>query len=192
MQKNKHIQKIREFIQKTPVFTSRDIQRIVKEKNYAYLILNKLTKQKEIFRITKSFYSKFDDPILSVFCFKPAYLGLYEALSLYNFWEQETNVVIITTKKVRQGIRKILDSNVIIKRLKSKYFFGFDYLKYYNLYLPVSDLEKTLIDFIYFKETLPSSLLQNFKSKIDSKKLQDYLQKYPKNFQKIFKSKIKL
>ncbi len=192
MQKNKHIKKIREFIQKTPVFTSRDIQRIVKDKNYAYLILNKLTKQKEIFRITKSFYSKFDDPILSVFCFKPAYLGLYEALSLYNFWEQETNVVIITTKKVRQGIRKILDSNVIIKRLRPKYFFGFDYLKYYDFYLPVSDLEKTLIDFIYFKEPIPSNLLRTIKNKINIQKLKNYLKKYPPNFQKIFKSKIKI
>jgi predicted transcriptional regulator of viral defense system len=183
MKKTKHIDKIRNFIAKTPVFTSKDIERITKNKKYAHLILTKLTAKKEIFRLTKGFYSKFEDPIFSVFCFKPAYLGLYEALSLRNLWEQETNTIIITTKKVRTGKRNILDSNVIVKRINPKYFFGFDYLPYGNFYLPVSDLEKTLIDIIYFKEYLSPSLLKRIRKKINSEKLKEYLKSYPKNFQ---------
>jgi predicted transcriptional regulator of viral defense system len=183
MKKIKHINKIRGFISKTPVFTSKDIERITKNKKYAHLILTKLTARREIFRLTKGFYSKFDDPIFSVFCFKPAYLGLHEVLSLRNLWEQETNTIIITIKKVRTGKRNILDSNVIIKRINPKYFFGFDYLPYENFYLPVSDLEKTLIDIIYFKEYLPPSLLKRIRKKINSEKLKKYLKVYPKNFQ---------
>jgi predicted transcriptional regulator of viral defense system len=170
MQKDKHIAKIRDFIKRTPVFSSKDIERIVKDKNYAHFILSKLTKKEEIFRLTKGFYSAFNDPTFSVFCFKPSYLGLYDALSLRNLWEQETNTTIITIKKVRTGIRKILETNVIIKRIKPKYFFGFDYIKYDNFYIPVSDLEKTLIDLIYFKEPLTWQILRNLKNKIEKRK----------------------
>jgi predicted transcriptional regulator of viral defense system len=192
MQKDKHITKIRDFIKKTPVFSSKDIERIAKDKNYAHLILSKLTKKEEIFRLTKGFYSAFNDPTFSVFCFKPSYLGLYEALSLRNLWEQEVNTTIITIKKVRNGIRKILETNVIIKRIKPKYFFGFDYIKYNNFYIPVSDLEKTLIDLIYFKEPLTGQVLKNLKNKIDKKKMLKYLKAYPKNFQKLVLGKIKI
>ncbi len=190
MEKTKHIDKIRNFISKTPVFTSKDIERITKNKKYTHLILTKLNKRGEIFRLTKGFYSKFEDPIFSVFCFKPAYLGLYEALSLRNLWEQETNTIIITTKKARIGKRNILDSNVIVKRINPKYFFGFDYLPYENFYLPVSDLEKTLIDIIYFKEQLSVSLLKKLRKKINLEILKKYLRSYPKDFQKIALKKI--
>jgi predicted transcriptional regulator of viral defense system len=192
MQKDKHITKIRDFIKRTSVFSSKDIERIVKDKNYAHLILNKLTKKGEIFRLAKGFYSAFNDPTFSVFCFKPSYLGLYDALSLRNLWEQETNTTIITTKRVRAGIRKILETNVIVKRIKSKYFFGFDYIKYDNLYIPVSDLEKTLIDLVYFKKPFTWQILKNLKNKINKKKILKYLKAYPNNFQKLFLSKIKI
>jgi predicted transcriptional regulator of viral defense system len=192
MQRDKHITKIKDFIGKTPVFLSKDIERIVKDKNYAHLILNKLTKKEKIFRLTKGFYSTFNDPTFSVFCFKPSYLGLYEALSLRNLWEQEVNTTIITIKKVRTGVRKILGTNVIIKRIKPEYFFGFDYIKYGNFYIPVSDLEKTLIDLVYFKEPLTWQILRNLKNKIDKKKMLKYLKSYPKNFQKLVLDKIKI
>ncbi len=192
MQKDKHLPKIRDFIKRTPVFLSKDIERITKDKNYAHLILSKLTKKGEIFRLTKGFYSAFNDPTFSVFCFKPSYLGLYDALSLRNLWEQEVNTTIITIKKVRTGIRKILETNVIIKRIKPKYFFGFDYIKYDNFYIPVSDLEKTLIDLVYFKEPLTWQILKNLKNKIDEKKMLKYLKAYSKDFQKLFLGKIKI
>jgi predicted transcriptional regulator of viral defense system len=192
MQKDKHITKIRDFVEKTPVFSSKDIERIIKDKNYAHLILSKLTKRGEIFRLTKGFYSTFNDPTFSVFCFKPSYLGLYEALSLRNLWEQETNTIIITIKRVRGGIRKILGANVIVRRIKPKYFFGFDYIKYDNFYIPVSDLEKTLIDLVYFKESLTWQILKNLKNKIDKRKMLKYLKAYPKNFQKLVLGKIKI
>ena len=191
MQKVKHIAKIRNFIKRTPVFSSKDIERITKNKNYAHLILSKLENKGEIFRLVKGFYSSFNDPTFSVFCFKPSYIGLYDALSLRNLWEQETNTTIITTKRVRSGIRKILESTVFIKRIKPKYFFGFDYVKYSDFYIPVSDIEKTLIDLIYFKESLTWQILKNLKKKIEKKKFLKYLKFYPKNFRKLVLEKIK-
>lgn len=188
----KFIQKIRNYIKKVPIFNSRDIERIIKDKNYTHLILHKLEKREEIFRVKRGYYSVFRDPIFSVFCFKPAYLGLYEALSLYNFWEQETNVIIITSRKVRTGTRKIFDSNVIIKKINPELMFGIDYLKYDNFYLPVSDFEKTLLDFFYFREYLPKDVLKKIKSKIDNKKIKQYLKKYSPEFRLRFLNTVKV
>jgi predicted transcriptional regulator of viral defense system len=177
-----HINKIREFIKSVPVFRVRDIELLVGNRNYAHLILHKLTKKGEIKRVVKGWYSLYDDPIVSVFCFKPAYVGLQEALSLHNLWEQETNVVIITTKKVRVGIREILGNNVILRTIEPKYFFGFDLIKYENFFVPVSDIEKTLIDFVYFKESLARETLREIIKRIDKQKLIEYLKKYPSKF----------
>ncbi len=177
-----HINKIREFIKSVPVFRVRDIELLVGNRNYAHLILHKLTKKGEIKRVIKGWYSLYDDPIISVFCFKPAYVGLQEALSLHNLWEQETNVVIITTKKVRVGIREIFGNNVILRTIEPKYFFGFDLIKYENFFVPISDIEKTLIDFVYFKESLTRETIREIIKLMNKKKLIEYLKKYPSKF----------
>jgi predicted transcriptional regulator of viral defense system len=187
-----HIKKLREFIKSVPVFRVIDIELLVGNRNYAHLILHKLTKKEEIKRVIKGWYSLYEDPIVSVFCFKPAYIGLQEALSLHNLWEQETNVVIITTKKVRAGIREIFGNNVILRRIKPKYFFGFDLLNYENFFIPVSDIEKTLIDFVYFNETLTKETLIEIIKHIDKQKLIEYLKKYPSKFRLKVKKLVKV
>jgi predicted transcriptional regulator of viral defense system len=179
-----YLNKIREFIKSVPVFRVRDVEIIVGNRNYAHLILYKLEKKGEIKRVTKGWYSIYEDPIFSVFCFKPSYIGLYEALSLHNLWEQETNVVIITARKIRSGIRKIFENNVILKRIEPKYLFGYDFINYRDSFIPVSDIEKTLIDFLYFKEKIPKETAKELIRKIDKKKVYEYLKKYPNSFRK--------
>lgn len=179
-----HLNKLKEFFKSTPVFRARDVELVVKNKSYSYLTLHNLVKRGEIKRITKGWYSLHEDPIVAVFCFKPAYIGLQEALSIHELWEQETNVVIVTTQKVRVGIRKILDSNVILHRIDQKYFFGFDYLKYENFFIPVSDIEKTLIDLIYFNEIPGKEVLKEIKKKMNREKLKKYLKNFSSKFRK--------
>lgn len=184
MGKEKYLKKIEILFKKSPVVSSNSISRIIKRKKqvkqyHKQLIRNLILKGK-INRLTKGYYTLHEDPSLAVFCFSPAYLGLQDALSFHNLWEQETIPIIITTKKIRQGIRKILGANVLIKRINRRYFFGFEYVKYGKFYFPVSDIEKTLIDLIYFRQKLNKDLLRNFKKRINIKKLKKYLQKYPK------------
>jgi predicted transcriptional regulator of viral defense system len=179
-----HLHKLREFLKSTPIFRAKDAELIVKNKNYSYLMLHNLVKKGEIKRITKGWYSFYDDPVVSVFCFKPAYIGLQEALSFYEIWEQETNVVLVTTRKVRVGVRKFLDSNVILHRISPKYFFGFDYLKYENFFVPISDIEKTLIDLVYFNEIPGKDVLKIIKKQMNEEKLKGYLKKFPQKFRK--------
>jgi predicted transcriptional regulator of viral defense system len=179
-----YLNKIKEFIKSVPVFRVRDVEVIVGNRNYAHLILYKLEKRGEIKRVTKGWYSIYEDPVFSVFCFKPSYIGLYEALSLYNLWEQETNVIIITARKIKSGIRKIFESNVILKRIEPKYLFGYDFISYKDFFIPVSDIEKTLIDFLYFKEKIPNETTKELIRKTNKKKIYEYLKKYPSNFSK--------
>lgn len=190
--KKGQIKKVREFASETPYFTIHDIKRILKNKNYAYLVLNILTKRKEIFRLAKGFYSKYDDPSLVVYYFKPAYLGLQDAMSYHNLWGQETATVVVTAKRVRSGTRKVLGCNVVVKRINVKYLFGFDFLKVSKFYLPVSSIEKTFIDLIYFKEWR-KEYEKYFKGKVDKKLVKKYASYYPRKIkEKILKIAEKL
>jgi len=177
----KHIEKVRTYLKKTVIADISSISKLVGNRNYTYLLLNYLLKKGEIKRITKGYYTTYDDPTLIVYCMKPAYLGLQDAMSFHNIWEQETCPIIITTRKVRVGKRKIFNSNVIIRRIHPKYFFGYNYQKYGDFVFPISDIEKTLIDLIYFGE-IREEIIKKFKMKINTKKLNTYLKKYPKNF----------
>lgn len=194
MGKEKYIKEIENLFEKSPIVNFSSIERIIKKKkaikHYPKQLIRNLYLRGKIKRLTKGCYTVKNNVLLSVFCFKPAYFGLQDALSFHDLWEQETIPVIITTKKVRQGIRAILDTNVLIRRIDKKYFFGFDYRKQGNVYLPVSNIEKTIIDMIYFKENLNNEVLENAKEKINLKKLEKYLRKYPKKFRETVKNKL--
>ena len=188
MGKEKYLKDIEILFKKSPIVNSSSIQRIVKKNKassqyHKQLIRNLLLKGK-IKRLTKGFYSLHEDPSLLVLCLKPSYLGLQDALSFHNLWEQETIPIIITARKVRTGMHKILGSNVLIRRINKKYLFGFDYYKQDDLFLLYSDIEKTFIDMIYFKENLNKEVIKNILKRIDMKKLNSYLKVYPKKFQK--------
>lgn len=192
MGKEKYVKEVLGFFEKTPVVSSNDIKLIINKtgikKSYLYLFIHKLVRSGKIKKITKGFYTILDDPTVAVFCFKPAYIGLQDSLSIHNLWEQESNAVVIAGKKVRNGIRNILGSNVIIKRIKPKYLFGYELIEYNNFYIPVSDIEKTLIDFVYFKENLDNDVLDEIKKKANIEKIRKYLKFYPKRIKKtVFK-----
>ena len=179
----KHLDKIEELFRQSPVVSFDSVNRIVKndrkKSEYAKQLIRNLISQGKIKRLTKGFYTVQDNPELIVFCFKPSYLGLQDALSFHNLWEQETIPVIITSRKIRSGLRSVNGSNVLIRRLDKKYFLGIEYYDNGKNYLPYSDIEKTFIDLIYFKEKLSEEALKNIKEGIDKKKLEKYLKEYP-------------
>src|SRR5438445_3842003 len=179
-----HLDKVREFMRRTPAFRARDVEMIVNDGGYAALLLHNLAKRGEVKRITKGWYTVHDDPLVSVFGFKPAYIGLQEALSLRELWEQESNVVLVTALRVRPGVRRVMGSNVVLHRMRDRYVFGFDYLKYGEFMLPVSDREKTLIDLVYFNESPGGRVMRRIAKGADKGKLNRYLQSYPKAFRR--------
>ncbi len=188
MGKEKYQKQIEELFKKGPVVNFNSIERIIKSKRnikqYSKQLVRNLLLKGKIKRLTKGYYSIYEDPSLNVFCFQPSYLGLQDALSIHNLWEQETIPIIITSKKVRQGLRKTKLGNILIRRIDKKYLFGVEYKKIGNFYLPYSDMEKTFIDMIYFKQKIDGGVLINIKKSIDKKKLNAYLKSYPKRFKK--------
>jgi len=184
MGKQKYQEKIKRLFKKSPVVSYNSINRVVNtrtnSKQYTKQFVRNLILKNQIKRLVKGFYTVHNDPSLAVFCFKPAYLGLQDALSIHNLWEQETVPVIVTTRKVRTGIREINGSNVLVRKIDKKYFFGIEHIRQGDFYFPVSDIEKTFIDLIYFKQSLDIEIIRDFKEKVDRKRLNSYLKYYPK------------
>ena len=178
---SKHIKKLREFLKSTPVANLQSISALIGDKNYAYVAMNHLLKRGEVRRITRGYYTIHDDPSLLVYCLKPAYIGLQDAMSFHNLWEQETSPIIITTRKVRRGIRKVMGHNVLVRRISNEYFFGYEHHRHDSFSLPVSDVEKTFVDMVYFGE-MKKFMAKNFKTMVENKKLKKYLRRYPINF----------
>ena len=194
MGKEKYQKDIESLFNKSPVVSFSSISRIIKKekrfKQYQKQLIRNLLSKGKIKKLAKGYYTIHNDPSLIVLCFKPGYLGLQAALSSHNLWEQETIPIIITTRKVRSGIRKIIGMNVLIRRIDKKYLFGFDYFKDGEFWLPYSDKEKTLIDMVYFKEKLSKEALKNLIKNIDRKKLNLYLKIYPESVGKAVRTLI--
>ncbi len=186
MGKQKYLNQISSLFEKSPIVNYSSIEKIIndkkKVKQYTKQVIRNLIIKRKIFRLTKGYYTSINDASLFVLCFKETYLGLQDALSFHDIWEQETIPVIITSKKIRQGLRKVLGTNVLIRRISRKYLFGFDHYNQDKFYLPYSDVEKTFIDMIYFNEKLSEEALKNMKKRLNIKKLNFYLKKYPKKF----------
>lgn len=177
-------QRLRNAYEREHTFTKKDTLRLFsKDKisnGYLDLLLHNLVRDNKIVRITNGVYSFNKDLMYSVFAYSPAYYGLQEALSLRNLHAQETNPIIITPNKIKPGLRTIQGSNVILRRISRKYSFGTEYIRYYDIDIPVSDYEKTIIDFVYYNEPLSKDVIYELKKKIDKSKLHNYLLKYPK------------
>lgn len=190
MGKTKHLPTLENLFNKSLIVKYSSIRRVVKSDAYSKQIIRNLILKGRVKKLSKGCYTKYDDPSLLVLCFKEAYLGLQDAVSFRGLWEQETIPIILTTAKVRTGIRKVLGSNVLIRKIDKKYFFGFDFNQYSeNIYLPYSDNEKTLIDLFYYNENLSKDVLREFRAVVDVKRLNRYLSRYPKKYRDNFKKK---
>ena len=181
MGKQIYLEKIDSLFEKSPVVDFKSIKRVMdKEKNnYTKLLIHNLIKKGRIKKIGKGVYTKYNDLSLAVFSFKPAYIGLQSALSCYGVWEQETIPIIITTKRVRRGVRSLMGGNIFLRNIDKKYFFGLEYKEEGNFYLPYSDLEKTFIDMVVFNQKIDKEVLKKIKNKINKSKLLNYLKRYP-------------
>ena len=188
MGKEKYQKEIEALFKKSPVVSLNSISRIIKSKKnvkqYQKQLIKNLIDKGKIAKLSRGCYTIYEDISLIVFCFKPSYLGLQNAMSFHNLWEQETNPVVITTQNLRGGIRKVFDRNVIIRKIDKKYIFGFEYYKDGDFYLPYSDIEKTFIDMVYFRQKIDKEVLREIIKRINKKKLNSYLKYYPERFRK--------
>jgi len=164
-----------------PIFTTKDLSKLIPNKSNEEIntYIKYLIKKKRLFRITKGVYSLHKEPIVYGFAFRPFYYGLQNALTIHKIWDQATNPVVITTKKIRIETKNILGSKFIVHRIKPKYLFGYELKNVDGFNVPVSDIEKTFIDFIHFKNNLDNNTIKSIIKKINKTKLKEYLKIYP-------------
>jgi predicted transcriptional regulator of viral defense system len=179
----KYLSSFRAQFKKSVTFATQDVLIFLgkqgAKKGYVYLLLHNLVTKGEIQRITKNTYTYREESMVVGFAFQPFYYGLQEALSIHGLWEQETIPVVLTLKKARPGTRDFLGNNYLLKRLSRKMFFGITMKKYYDIWIPVSDIEKTFLDLTYFKEPISNQVLSEIKKNLDKRKLDKYLKNMP-------------
>ncbi len=186
MGKQVHLEKVERLFSRSPVVDLGSIERVVgipKERrqrnNYARLLVSILLKQGRISRLGKGLYTRHEERGLAVFAFKPAYLGLQSALSHHGIWGQATVPVIITTRKARPGVRMVMGGNILVRHIAPERFFGHGLSLEGDLYLPYSDLEKTLIDMVAYRQPLDAGLVSAMRERMDMERLSAYLKRYP-------------
>ncbi len=184
----KYIQKLKSTFDNNeyPVFSIRDIKFLLNSSKisneYLYLMIHNMLKKDNIAKITRGIYTFHNEIAVAGFAFEPFYYGLECALWLRGISGQGTNFIIITTRNIRTGIRKFKGKNYIVHKINKEHMFGYDLLKYGNFWIPVSDIEKTFIDLLYFKNNIRDELFPDLVKSLNKEKLQKYLKKYDNKF----------
>ena len=184
----KFMKQFTEEFSKKPAFVIGEVKSFLGRRNasegYYRLLIQNMIKSSRIHKITRGAYTFHDEVQYVGFAFQPFYYGLEDALSLRGLWEQETNPVIITPRKVRTGVRQFDSRNYIVRHIKRKMFFGYALLQYEQFYVPVSDIEKTLIDLVYFGIKVPDEVISIMIRKINRKTFNSYLTELPQYLSK--------
>ena len=166
-----------------PAFSSRDIRTFFAKRRlseaYQNLMVHKMVAGGKLFRIGRGAYTFHGDAQVVGFAFQPFYYGLQDALSLRGIWEQETVPVAVTPRRVRAGVRAFLGVNYIVRRVSRRMFFGYEMVKRGGFWVPVSDVEKTFLDMVYFRQPLPQELVRAMAGQMRPEVLKGYLARSP-------------
>lgn len=180
----KYVEKFLEYFGGFPAFTSNDVKLFLDRngagEGYYKTFMHNLVASGRAFQIKKGHYTLHDDLMAAGFAFSPFYYGMETALTHYDLWDYMTPVSIITAKRVRSGMRTFFGRNVSIRRISEKMLFGYSMVKYEDLfYVPMADIEKTLIDSVYFHAAFSEDVYGRIFEKADLKKVDKYLSAYP-------------
>ena len=173
---------------KSPAFNMKDVARFLEfhgsTNAYSKIFVGQMVRKGRIYRLTNGFYTLYKNIETVGFPFSPFYYGLGFALTKHKLWKQQANPYIITIKNVRRGYREAFGLNYNISRISKSMFFGYCYTKGPNFYYPMSDVEKTLIDCIYYKINLEEYVYGNIFKHLDDKKMDNYLKRCNKKVRK--------
>lgn len=182
----KYIQKLIDTFDNTqyPIFKINDVKLILRSSNvstdYIYLLLHNLIKKQKIRRVTRGAYTFHQDSAVIGFVFQPFYYGLESALWINGVSEQGANYTIMTSGNVRGGIREFEGRNYNIKRINNNLLFGYNLVKLGEFWIPVSDLEKTVLDILYFYGSIRDENFTDITKRLNEKKIRRYIKHYDK------------
>ncbi|MDE1861272.1 MAG: hypothetical protein KGH72_06180, partial [Candidatus Micrarchaeota archaeon] len=142
------------------------------------IFIHNMVKSSRVFAIWKGHYTLHEDPMIGGFAFSPFYYGMETSLTHYKLWDYMTPISIITTNRVRKGSIELLGRNATIRKVQKSKFFGYSMVQYKDMYIPMADIEKTLIDSVYFHTPFSTQVYAAITKKIDKRRLNSYLKKY--------------
>ena len=180
----KYVDAFEKYFGRVGVFTAGDARRFLAgqgaSNSYAKLLVHNLAAKGRLARVGRGRYTLARNEALIGFAFEPFYYGLEYALTIRRIWTQKANPVIITATKSVPGTRKVMGVNVTIRRIAIRMLFGYEYISYSGMFVPVSTPEKLLIDLVYYKIRLSPQELRALLDKVNQKRLRAYLRKCPK------------
>jgi len=181
----KYETKFNKYFSNLKIFTFKDAERFLlnhnASKNYIKLFMHNQVIKHGLLKIGKGYYTFQNNEAVVGFRFTPFYYGLEYALTIMKLWTQMANPVVLTATKTVPGSRVLMGQNVTVRRISKNMMFGFEYIKYSGIFIPVSDVEKTLIDFTYYKIRLSNADIKSMLKQINHKKIERYLLKYSKH-----------
>ncbi len=144
-------------------------------------LISYMRARKRLYIIRKGYYTFKKDGICAGFTYEPFYYGLGFAMTCMEIWDQLVPPCVLTTRTVKtNNVRLFGDKDfwAELHHIPMKYFFGYSTVLYDGRQLPVSDPEKTLIDFVYLRKRLAADDYTLLCKSIKRKRLTRYLSKY--------------
>ncbi len=179
----KYVKQFLRYFEQFPAFTTRDVKLFLRKngasKGYYRVFMHNLVRSGRAFGIKKGAYTLYDDPMMGGFTFSPFYYGLETALTYHKLWDYVTPVTIVTTRRITGSKIELLGRNTTVRRIQRKLFFGYSMVGYGGgFYIPMADIEKTLIDSVYFHTRFSRDVYLKMAKRIDAAKLNSYLKQY--------------
>jgi len=164
------------------VFRIQDIERLCQcKREYARLILHRLTEKNLIKRIMRNVYTTKDNiSVIASNIYYPNYISFWYASYFFGYTDQIINTVQVATTKIKKQINF---ENYKIKFIPIKEFFGYKKIRTKEGTIFIVENEKLLIDaFLRPKECGNFDEIKKIyeNSKISEKKIVQYLKRVNK------------
>ncbi len=165
------------------IFSLNDIVKITgQKKDVVKSTLTRLVKQKKIFRLKKKYYSlrlienKFQFQKL----YPGTYISLHSALEFYGSTNQRfNNLDLISNKTLKE--QNVENTKIQFHHVREGLFFGYKKEQINNSTIFISNIEKTLIDCMYFSSKVYLTEIDEFIKKkkeiINKETVSTYLKK---------------
>jgi len=167
--------------QERVVFSLNDLSKITgQSKKIMTVYVNRMCKKNLLFKIKKNSYSISDDVfVVASQLYFPSYLGLSTSLYLNNILSQVVDKIYVVYPRQKKKL-KIFGTEIVFFKLNPKLLFGYKKIKKEDSFIFISDIEKTLIDYLLLNNKLDVELIKDILVKSDILKLEEYLKKINK------------
>lgn len=165
------------------IFTLNDVVKLTGQKKEIVKVFlsNQVTKNK-IYRIKRNQYSfeEITNKFQLAKLYPESYLALNSALEFYETTTQQYNTIELISKKSLL-LKKVSEIRIRNHKVREELFFGYEKKTIDNIEFFVSNIEKTIIDCIYFSNKVYLSEVLQFirlkKNELDKNKIIQYLDK---------------